>query len=75
MDEETGAEMDGVVIEVQEDGVLVDLNHPLAGETLTMWLRVVEVRPATEEELEHDHVHDNAHGQAHDHNEQSYDTE
>ena len=71
VDEDTGAEMDGVVIEVSEDGVAVDLNHPLAGETLAMWLRVMEVRPATEEELVHDHVHDGAH----DHNEQSYDAE
>lgn len=67
LDEETGAEMDAIVTAVQADGVLVDLNHPLAGEALTMWLRVAEVRPATEEELEHDHVHndDGAHDDTH----------
>ncbi len=56
-DDESGAEIDATVMEVREDGVVVDMNHPLAGEPLTMWLRVADLRPATEEELEHDHVH------------------
>ncbi|WP_116474775.1 FKBP-type peptidyl-prolyl cis-trans isomerase [Zobellella maritima] len=35
----------------------VDLNHPLAGLTLTFDLEVVGVRAATEEEIAHGHAH------------------
>lgn len=46
------------VVDVTDDEVTVDGNHPLAGKTLTFNCSVVGVRPATEEELEHGHVHD-----------------
>jgi FKBP-type peptidyl-prolyl cis-trans isomerase SlyD len=39
------------VIEANDDLVLVDTNHPLAGETLHISLLVHEVRSATQEEL------------------------
>jgi FKBP-type peptidyl-prolyl cis-trans isomerase SlyD len=61
LDEETGAELEAIVTEVRDDSVVVDLNHPLAGQTLTLWFRVADVRPASEEELDHDHVHDVEH--------------
>jgi FKBP-type peptidyl-prolyl cis-trans isomerase SlyD len=35
----------------------VDTNHPLAGETLTFDIEVIEVRAATAEELSHGHAH------------------
>ena len=35
----------------------VDMNHPLAGKTLSFDLEVVEVREASEEERAHGHVH------------------
>lgn len=35
----------------------VDLNHPMAGKDLLFDIEVVEVRPASEEELAHGHVH------------------
>ncbi len=35
----------------------VDVNHPLAGKTLTFDLNVVSVRPATAEEIAHGHAH------------------
>ena len=66
IDEDTGEEVEGIVVEVNEDSVVVDMNHPLAGETLYLWLKVIELRPATEEELAHGHVHVDEHG--HDHN-------
>ncbi len=45
------------VVEVTDDEVTVDGNHPLAGKTLTFNCTVTGVRPATAEELEHGHVH------------------
>lgn len=46
------------VTDVSDDGVTVDGNHPLAGQTLTFDVTVAGVREATEEELAHGHVHD-----------------
>lgn len=45
------------VTQVTGDTVTVDGNHPLADETLHFNVQVVEVRAASEEELEHGHVH------------------
>ena len=39
------------VAEVRPDGVLLDLNHPLAGETLYFQAKIAALRPATSEEL------------------------
>jgi FKBP-type peptidyl-prolyl cis-trans isomerase SlyD len=39
----------------------LDANHPLAGRTVELRMAVLEVRPATGEEVEHGHVH-GAHG-------------
>jgi FKBP-type peptidyl-prolyl cis-trans isomerase SlyD len=39
------------------DMVSLDGNHPLADQTLHFDIEVLEVRPATAEELEHGHVH------------------
>ena len=45
------------VASVQEDTVTIDGNHPLAGETLHFDVTVLEVRVATEEEINHGHAH------------------
>ncbi len=42
---------------LEGDEVIVDANHPLAGETLVFDVTVLEVRPATAEEIQHGHVH------------------
>ncbi|MBM4294143.1 MAG: peptidylprolyl isomerase [Deltaproteobacteria bacterium] len=46
------AEFPARVKEVSKDQVVLDLNHPLAGQDLYYEVRVLEVRPATPEELE-----------------------
>ncbi len=42
---------------IEDDQVLIDANHPYAGKTLNFKFRVLSIRDATEEELEHGHVH------------------
>jgi FKBP-type peptidyl-prolyl cis-trans isomerase SlyD len=45
------------VTDIAEDKVVVDGNHPLAGQTLDFSCTVASVRSATDEELEHRHAH------------------
>ena len=45
------------VVGIEGEEVTIDANHPLAGETLNFDVKVVDVREATSEELEHGHVH------------------
>ena len=45
------------VTEVSDDNVTIDGNHPLAGAQLNFDVKVVDVREATEEEVDHGHVH------------------
>jgi FKBP-type peptidyl-prolyl cis-trans isomerase SlyD len=45
------------ITEIDEDDVTIDGNHPLAGETISFKVQVVEIREATDEELTHGHVH------------------
>ncbi|MBD3709700.1 peptidylprolyl isomerase [Klebsiella pneumoniae] len=54
------------ITEVEDDHVVVDGNHMLAGQNLKFNVEVVAIREATAEELEHGHVH-GAHGHDHDH--------
>ena len=45
------------IIEMKPDTVVLDANHPLAGEPLHFEIKLAAVRPATKEELDHGHVH------------------
>ncbi len=45
------------VTDVAEDKVVLDGNHPLAGMALRFWLKVLAVREATADEVEHGHAH------------------
>lgn len=47
-----------IVIDVQEDEITVDGNHPLASIDLKFDVEILEVRDATEEELTQGHVHE-----------------
>jgi FKBP-type peptidyl-prolyl cis-trans isomerase SlyD len=42
---------------IENGEVTLDGNHPLAGETLNFSVKIVGVRDATKEELQHGHVH------------------
>jgi len=61
---EDGSAVEFTVIKIKGDKVLLDANHPYAGMALKVTATVLEVRPATAEEVAHQHVH-GAHG--HDH--------
>jgi FKBP-type peptidyl-prolyl cis-trans isomerase SlyD len=52
------------VTDVTDDSVIVDGNHPFAGMKLTFACTVTDVRPATPEEISHQHVH-GPHGHEH----------
>jgi len=45
------------VAKVDGEDVTIDGNHPLAGEELTFDVEVMDIRPATEDELKHKHIH------------------
>ena len=55
--EDSGDNRIYTVTEIADDKVVVDGNHPLAGQTLVFSCTVTEVRAATREELTHGHVH------------------
>ena len=52
-----GAMMVLTVVETEGDTVVADSNHALAGKTLHFDVKVISVRDASAEELEHGHVH------------------
>ncbi|HSH09480.1 MAG TPA: peptidylprolyl isomerase [Oceanipulchritudo sp.] len=45
------------ITKVEGDTVTVDTNHPLAGVDLTFNVEIIDIRAATEDELDHGHVH------------------
>ena len=49
-----------MILDINDDEVIVDGNHPLSGLTLNFDVEVLEVREATEEEITHGHVHTEA---------------
>ena len=51
MQDAHGNRMTGIVVEVNDDAVKMDFNHPLAGDNLFFSGSVLEVREATEDEL------------------------
>ncbi len=62
-----GGSVPFVVVSVNQENVVLDGNHPLAGKTLHFDVKVLGVRPATATELEHGHVHEDGDGHGHHH--------
>jgi len=60
-DQENEQEFVVWVDEINDENVVLDFNHPLAGATLYFHVKVVGLRLATEEELAHGHVHGDNH--------------
>ncbi|HLC04920.1 MAG TPA: peptidylprolyl isomerase [Anaerolineales bacterium] len=45
------------IVKIEGDEVMLDFNHPLAGKELAFTVTVVDLRPASTDELAHGHVH------------------
>lgn len=57
MQNDQGQPLNGKVLEVKEDKVIMDFNHPLAGQNLHFSGEILEVRDASQEEISHGHAH------------------
>ena len=55
---EEDEEVPGIIEQIKNESIIVNYNHPLAGQILTFDVEVVEIRDASEEELAHGHAHD-----------------
>lgn len=64
LQDQEGNVVPAIVLAIEETTVKVDVNHPLAGQNLHFTGEVVEIREATQEELDHGHVH-GEHGHQH----------
>jgi FKBP-type peptidyl-prolyl cis-trans isomerase SlyD len=63
------------ITDLTPETVVLDANHPLAGIALRFSLEVLDVRAASEEELEHGHVHGEHGHHDHDHDHHEDDAE
>ncbi|AIZ64033.1 peptidylprolyl isomerase [Hymenobacter sp. DG25B] len=57
MADNQGHHMQGKIVDIGEENVKMDFNHPLAGMMMHFDGKVADVREASQEELEHGHVH------------------
>jgi len=57
MQDQNGNPLHGTVLEVSDEKVKMDFNHMLAGKELNFSGEILEVRTATQAELDHGHVH------------------
>jgi len=49
----SGHPMNGIILEIEDDDVIMDFNHPLAGQDLFFTGNVIEIRDMTEDEFSH----------------------
>lgn len=66
MQDNEGNPLDGKIVNITDENVTMDFNHPLAGKTLHFTGQIIEMRDASAEELSHGHVH-GPEGHGHDH--------
>jgi FKBP-type peptidyl-prolyl cis-trans isomerase SlyD len=52
-----GQELVVTLVEMGDEQVTLDANHPLAGQNLNFEVEIKDVREATAEEIDHGHVH------------------
>lgn len=57
LQDDEGDELEAYITKVDGGLVYLSLNHPLAGKELDFEIKIVDLRPATDEELDHEHVH------------------
>lgn len=57
--DDEGEEQEAYILEISDEVVRLNLNHPLAGKELHFKVSVEDLRMATDEELRHGHVHHN----------------
>jgi len=57
MTDSEGNQLQGLVVAVAEEYIVMDFNHPLAGKDLHFQGTIANVREASAEELAHGHVH------------------
>jgi FKBP-type peptidyl-prolyl cis-trans isomerase SlyD len=59
MRDNNGNHLNGRILEIMEETVKMDFNHPLAGDDLYFKGEILNIREATETELSHGHLHQN----------------
>jgi len=64
MSDGQGHQLRGRILEITDEAVKMDFNHPLAGTDLHFVGKILDVRSATEEEISHGHAH-GPHGHQH----------
>lgn len=55
--DQQGNRLNGKIVKFNDEFVTMDFNHPLAGNDLQFSGTIVEIREATQDEIEHGHVH------------------
>ncbi len=61
MRDNEGNALNGMIVDIKDDVVVMDFNHPLAGQDLYFNGKVEAIRDASAEELQHGHIHGSHH--------------
>lgn len=64
MTDNEGRHLRGRILEINAEDLKMDFNHPLAGIDLLFDIEILDVRPATQDEIAHGHSH-GEHGHHH----------